>query len=63
MFFLTPEAGSREEETQLVGEKEEVAQDALRKTDQKSLWTYGENSPDLLQLLYIIRRSLSNFSI
>lgn len=36
-----PEAGSQEEETQLVKEKEDVAQDALRKTDQKSLWTYG----------------------
>ncbi|GAB1285568.1 Torsin-1A-interacting protein 2 [Apodemus speciosus] len=36
-----PEAGNQEEETQLVREKEEVARDALRKTDQKSLWTYG----------------------
>lgn len=35
------EAGSHEEETQLVKEKEEVAQDILRKTDKKSLWTYG----------------------
>lgn len=36
-----PEAGSHEEETELVKEKQEVAQDTLRKTDKKSLWTYG----------------------
>lgn len=36
-----PEAGSHEEDTQLVKEKEEVAQDTLRKTNKKSLWTYG----------------------
>lgn len=36
-----PEAGRHEEETELVEEKQEVAQDTLRKTDKKSLWTYG----------------------
>lgn len=40
VFLPTPEAGSQEEEAQLV-KKEELAQDMLRKTDKKSLWTYG----------------------
>ncbi|EGW10156.1 torsin-1A-interacting protein 2 [Cricetulus griseus] len=35
------EAGSPEEETKLVKEKQEAAQDSLRKTDKKSLWSYG----------------------
>lgn len=58
MSLVTLEAGSHEEETELVKEKQEVAQDTLRKTDKKSLWTYGENKPGLLQLVYIICRSL-----
>lgn len=37
-----PEAGRHEEETELAEEKQEVTQDTtLRKTDKKSLWTYG----------------------
>lgn len=35
------EAERHEEETQLVTEKEEVTQETLRKTEKKSLWTYG----------------------
>lgn len=36
-----PEDGSPEEETQSVREKEETAQERLRKTDSRSLWSYG----------------------
>ncbi|XP_076403775.1 torsin-1A-interacting protein 2 [Peromyscus maniculatus bairdii] len=36
-----PEAGNPEEEMQLVKEKEEIAQDTLRKIDKKNLWSYG----------------------
>lgn len=44
-FLLTLEDGSPEEETQSVREKEEAAQERLRKTDSdsRSLWSYGEN--------------------
>lgn len=43
MFLLALEAGNPEEEMQLVKEKEEIAQDTLRKIDKKNLWSYGEN--------------------
>lgn len=51
-FLLTLEDGSPEEETQSVRDKEEAAQERLRKTDSRSLWTYGENN-----LIYYIHRS------
>lgn len=46
-----PGAGGHEEETQLVEEKEEVAQDMLRKIDKKSLWSYG---PVVLGCLVVV---------
>lgn len=45
-FLLTLEDGSPEEEKQSVREKEEAAQERLRKTDSRSLWSYGENKPN-----------------
>lgn len=45
-----PEDGSPEEETQSVREKEEAAQERLRKTDSRGLWSYG---PMFLGLLIV----------
>ncbi|XP_041518522.1 torsin-1A-interacting protein 2-like isoform X1 [Microtus oregoni] len=45
-----PEDGSPEEEMQSVKEKEEAAQERLRKTDSRSLWSYG---PMFLGLLIV----------
>ncbi|XP_013207979.1 torsin-1A-interacting protein 2-like [Microtus ochrogaster] len=45
-----PEDGSPEEEMQSVREKEEAAQERLRKTDSRSLWSYG---PMFLGLLIV----------
>ncbi|XP_052056863.1 torsin-1A-interacting protein 2-like [Apodemus sylvaticus] len=57
-----PEAGSHEEEAQLVKEKEEVAQDTLRKTDQKSLWTYGSVFLCCLIVAVVLRSVNSYYS-
>lgn len=43
MFFFPPEAESHQQEIQTSEEKKEDAQDAIRKSNKKDFWSYGEN--------------------
>lgn len=62
-FLLTLEDGSPEEETQSVREKEEAAQERLRKTDSRSLWSYGENKPNSATFTDPQRKCLGSYFI
>lgn len=42
-FFSLPEAESHQQEIQTLEENKEDAQDAIRKTNKKDFWSYGEN--------------------